>query len=367
MKTFTKNILLIIIIILFIYLIYYLYNKYILLNNLKNETIISNIGEPYLMEDLISPLTVTLTSDKPNKPGGLSYVKKYSNQLNVQMVHDYYKHTFNINLPEDTHIIFGAGTTMMIGAYYYALQKKEGRTISVNTNSDIFYLLHKKLTYPAKNVEWINKNFNSDLSVIVSPSNPLGIITEPKDIKSPYMLFDVVYDKYLFTGQHTPVNVSLYEEFKINKNISITLSLSKLGLAGVRFGFLLTRDKEIAEYCKEYVNTLSVRYPTANATIVRLAYYKYYSNNILSEKIYKIIKYRKEFFVKYAKKHNINIINNTQFIPYIYTDKSTDWWIKKFNVETRKGSDFNDTDNNSRFNLMISEDYWNEFERRFSK
>ena len=40
--------------------------------------------------------------------------------------------------------------------------------------------------------------------------------------------------------------------------------------------------------------------------------------------------------------------------------------MKNFNVETRKGSDFNDTNDNSRFNLMLSQDYWDEFMRRFS-
>ena len=59
-------------------------------------------------------------------------------------------------------------------------------------------------------------------------------------------------------------------------------------------------------------------------------------------------------------------VNNTFIVPFIYTDKSVDWWMQHFNVETRKGSDFNDSDANSRFNLMISENYWQEFIRRFT-
>ena len=49
----------------------------------------------------------------------------------------------------------------------------------------------------------------------------------------------------------------------------------------------------------------------------------------------------------------------------MYTDKSVEWWVSNFNVETRKGSDFNDTDNHSRFNLMLTEECWEEFMRRF--
>ena len=319
------------------------------------------------MENLLSPLNVTLTGDQLNMNGGLSYSKKYSNHLNVKLIRDYYKHLFNIDLPKDTHIIFGGGTTMMIAAYYYALQKKENKNILINTNNDIFYLLHQKLTYPIKNVKWTSKDYHSDLTVVVSPSNPLGLITEPKEIKSKYMLYDVVYDIYIFTGQYKSVNKKLYEEFSKNKNISITASLSKLGLAGTRFGYLLTRDEQIAKYCKEYVNTILLTYSASSATIVRTTYYKYFSDDTLFSKIYNIIKYRYDVFIKYAIKHNIKILNKTHNVPFIYTDKSADWWLKKFNIETTSGSHFNDTNNCSRINLMLSKENWDEFERRLIK
>ena len=180
------------------------------------------------------------------------------------------------------------------------------------------------------------------------------------------MLYDIVYDKLSFTGKDIPINIGLFEEFAINKNIFITTSFSKLGIAGVRFGFLITRDDQIAEYCNEYINIVSVRTPTASATIGRLCYYRYFKNKSFSINIYDIIQNRKKIFIKYADKHNIKIINNITNIPYIYTNKNTEWWLKNLNTETRKGSDFNDIDANSRFNLMISEDKWNEFIRRFT-
>jgi len=176
----------------------------------------------------------------------------------------------------------------------------------------------------------------------------------------------VVYDKFLFTGKDMTVNEELYEEFKKNKNIYITTSFSKLGLAGVRFGFLLTRDYEIAKYAEEYVKITSVRYPTAGATISRIGYYRWFHNKGWKKHIYDTIKERREFFYKKCEKHNIQILSKNDLVPYVYTDKSVQWWLKKFNVETRKGSDFNDTDDNSRFNLMISNEYWDEFVRRFS-
>jgi len=335
-------------------------------NKIQKETIMSNKGEPYLMEDMLSPLTITLTSDQPKENGGLSYLHNYTNDLNIKLVHDYYKDYLNIKLPSDTKIILGSAASMMIPAYYYALQKKENRNINVNTNEDIFYYPHKLATYAMKNVEWVNPNIKSDLSVIASPSNPLGALTNPKDIKSKYILYDVVYDVYLFTGKYESVNPELYKEFKNNKNISIVFSFSKFGLAGVRFGFLLTRDSDIAKYAEEYVNILSVNYSTSSATIARLAYYKYLHSKSRNQKIFNKLKYRREFFLKYAEKHNIQILNKTFMVPYIYTDKSSEWWLKTFNISTTSGEHANDTEKHSRFNLMLSEKYWNEFERRFT-
>lgn len=345
----------------------YILKKIKRLRELKNETINSSIGEPYLMEESISPYNVQLTNDIPNGNGGLSYLKINTNDLNLKLIHDTYENDLGMILPKDTQIIFGAGTTMMVGALYYALQKKLQEPIYVKTNSDVFYLLHKKITYPAKNVEWIDKNSQANLAVIVSPSNPLGIVTNPHEVREQYQLYDVVYDKSFFTGKNKSINENIYEEFKTNDKIYITSSFSKLGLAGARFGYLLTRDPEIAKYCKEYVNINSVRYPTAGATISRIAYYRYFCKKSWKDNIYNIITKRREFFYNNAERHGIKIYSKNNLVPYIYTDKSVKWWLEKFNVNTRKGSDFNDTDDNSRFNLMLTTEYWDEFERRFSK
>jgi aspartate/methionine/tyrosine aminotransferase len=141
---------------------------------------------------------------------------------------------------------------MLIAALYYALGKKLQKPITITTNTSVYYNLHEKISKLLKNIDWTN-DINADLSVIVSPSNPLGIITDPKEIKNKYMLYDVVYDKPIFTGKFETVNKELYKEFERNKCIFITTSFSKLGIPGVRCGFLFTRDKEIAKYCKEYV------------------------------------------------------------------------------------------------------------------
>lgn len=333
---------------------------------LSTQTIRTNIGEPYLMEDSISPLSVTLTSDRPNENGGLSYLKGNTHQKNIEMIHDTYKQ-YGIQLPKDTKIIFGAGTTVMVAALYYALQKKLNRPIVVTTNTNVFYTLHENITEIVPNVTWKTNTTQGDLAVIVSPSNPLGIVTSPTELREPYKLFDIVYDKNIFTGVHKSVNEEMYREFEHDDTIYITSSFSKFGLAGVRFGYLLTRDPLIAEYCIEYVNYTSVRYPTAAGTITRTAYYKYFRNQSWQDNIYNTLVYRREFFYRHSEKHGISILNknNKDYVPYIYTDKSVEWWKKKFNVCTRNGTDFNDTDEHSRFNLMISQDVWEEFERRF--
>ena len=334
-------------------------------SNIQNEIIISRIGEPYLMSDTITPYYCHLTPDYKGENGGLTYLHNETHDQNIQLIHDYYKDSFSKTLPSDTKIVFGGGTTMMIAATYYALNKKLNRPVDIKTNSKVCYVLHKKMTKVVPEMNWKETNMSADMNVIVSPSNPLGAVTHIKDVKEKYILYDVVYDKYIFTGKKHSVNESLYEEFAKNKNIFIACSFSKLGIAGVRFGFLLTRDEEIAYYAKEYVDIISVTYPTSNATIARLVYYDYFNKPSFEQYIYEKMESRKSFFIENAPKHNIKILNNDFLAPYIYTDKSMEWWIENFKVETRPGEDFDDTNDHSRFNLMISENYWNEFTRRF--
>jgi aspartate/methionine/tyrosine aminotransferase len=370
LKKISVFLLIFIAIIIISYLFFYIFNKIQRKEEIKKETIISSIGEPYFIENAISPLRVELTPDILGKNGGLSYLSNNTDKLNVQMINDLFKTEYNIVLPEDTQIVFGVGSTMMITALYYALEKKLQKNITVTTNSSVYYTLHEKLTKIIKNVEWVQPTEDGffshvDLAAIVSPSNPLGVITSPKQIQQPYVLYDLVYDKAQFTGVFKTVNPEVYEEFAKNKKIYITNSFSKVGIAGARCGFLLTRDKEIADYCKEYVEISCLKNSTSSLTICRAAFYKHYIHRDWHIKNNKIINKRRSEFIKMSKKHNIKIFNENTVIPFMYTDKSVDWWLKKFNVETRGGSDFNDTDDNSRFNLMIDEEYWSEFMKRF--
>jgi aspartate/methionine/tyrosine aminotransferase len=370
MKNYALFLFIIVLFVITIYIFLYTFNKTQRKEEIKKKTIVSSIAEPYFIEETISPLQIELTPDIPGENGGLSYFSDNTNELNIKMVHDMFKNDQNIILPQDTQIVFGSGATMMVIALYYALEKKLQKNISVTTNTTVFYTLHEKLANLLKNVEWVNPtkyetNAHVDLAVIVSPSNPLGIITSPKNVQNPYMLYDLVYDKPQFTGVFKTVNEDLFEEFAKNKNIFIATSFSKCGIPGARCGFLITRDKEIADYCREYVDTTCIKYSTASLTIGRIAFYKYFIYQEWHKKNYEVIKKRRLEFIQNSKKHNIKIFNGKTLVPFMYTDKSVEWWVSNFNVETRKGSDFNDTDNHSRFNLMLTEECWEEFMRRF--
>ena len=128
MKNLLKKIsfflLIFIAIIIISYLFFYIFNKIQRKEEIKKETIISSIGEPYFIENAISPLRVELTPDILGQNGGLSYLSDDTDKLNIQMIHDLFKTEYNIVLPADTQIIFGVGSTMMITALYYALEKK---------------------------------------------------------------------------------------------------------------------------------------------------------------------------------------------------------------------------------------------------
>jgi hypothetical protein len=54
-------------------------------------------------------------------------------------------------------------------------------------------------------------------------------------------------------------------------------------------------------------------------------------------------------------------------VPLIYTNKSSEWWIENFNIQTRDGHDFDDDNKNSRINLLLRDSEWNKFMKNFKK
>ena len=56
---------------------------------------------PTIIINTLKNININFTPDLPNKNGGLSYTTKYTNELNIKFIKDYYKNIMNYDISDD--------------------------------------------------------------------------------------------------------------------------------------------------------------------------------------------------------------------------------------------------------------------------
>lgn len=337
----------------------------------------ARLGDPYVISETIAPNTNTFNIDKPCVPSGLSYTNFATATRDEELIRTLYRDIHKIDIPEDTYILTSCGSTHLGAALIYAVQKKLDKGIVLTAPRSVTYGIYRKVSESMlRDTSWVDEEKTADLCVVVSPNNPDGyVFTESdflnlKDGGNPDMqiLSDLIYDSPLFTSTST-VNPWIWNYFKddsygMREKTFILSSFSKLGIAGVRYGFALVNDKEIADNMGEYIFNTVVVPPTAGAQLAYNNYNRYWKNIEWFQKLYKKLEKRRAQFGAVAPRNGITVLNFSNYAPYIYTDKSQEWWVENFNVKTRVGTDFNDTIEHSRISLMLLDREWDELIKR---
>ena len=153
------------------------------------------------------------------------------------------------------------------------------------------------------------------------------------------------------------VVINIYDQIDKNNNITLISSFSKIGIPGVHFGYLITSNKEIVKYINKYIDFNILAYPPALSIITQNIYYKYLSKIYFYNKIKKKIIYRKKKIINFLNSIQVKILNdhnNNDSFPFIYTNKSQIWWNINYNIITKCGYNFEDSNQNSRFDLLMS-------------
>ena len=341
-------------------------NNYCNLDNAENISLNARLGDPYFISEILEPLNTNLYADQPIKKGGLSYLNDNTIVRDKNVVKKLYKKIYGYTIPDDFEIIFGCGSTNLGAAYIYAVQKKLNKLITVSSPKKVTYGIYRNVANFSKNTQWIDQDPNADLYTIVSPDNPDGYIFSYDDVftftnnNNPYLLIDCIYDTRIFNDQSI-INTwafDLLKDSNLSNNIGILSSFSKLGIPGLRYGFMFIKDPELIEYINYYIFNIVVVPPSAGGQFAFKAWNIFWKHMEWHKFINKKLKKRFKQIYELAEQNNFNILNYTNYAPYIYTDKSTDWWLTNYNIITRKGSDFNDTDEHSRLSMFLYDCDW---------
>ncbi len=354
-----NKIIYIIFIIIFIIILFYFVNLNIL-NNKKNikkdkEWLNCYYADPIIFAEKIPRLKIE------QNESNITYMH-YTPERFKEKLKEYLHHIENKFNSQNLHFVFSpGGTTAAISACYYAIQSLEKRKITIKSCvKPPYYVLHKRLANYEKNSEWIDDiSKKTDVEVIVSPNNPTGELLKPT-FTSKYILLDSVYDKPIFSNKYNTLNPWKLELYK-NPYFCEVNSFSKYGYAGVRVGYLITSNKEIADLVTKYFE------------IKNLGLNAWAMANF--EKNIPVI------FNKQSKKDNYELIQKRhmqirKIIPnrFIYSNNNIPLILLKipaklfykYKIKIRPGEEFAISNNYSRINLMVSDDIWNNILKRIS-
>ena len=152
-----------------------------------------------------------------------------------------------------------------------------------------------------------------------------------------------------------------YEYFE-NDYICEVDSISKIGFAGIRFGFMITKNKKLAKFADEYLQNVALGQNLwSNKSFVMR--YDYITDRKLYKSIYKQLQKRHEQIREIIPSELI--ISNT-IVPYFFVAIPKNKF-DKIGVDTVAGEAFSTTNQYSRISMMLSNDDWNELLRRLIK
>lgn len=272
-------------------------------------------------------------------------------------------------VPASCFVIVGAGgSTQMIAAFYWAAaihHKRHSKSrkfkLKLNVQSSIpppYYALHQQICDTVQGCRWISwedSRRRMDLQVIVSPNNPNGTIQSPTitDPSRQFILLDFVYDTPQFTGGYETVN-PWTENYLENPDslFGMVGSLSKLGLAGLRVGFLITPNAELAANVVDYVqrtslgtNTWAMNFAISNLNALYLNMFWF------DKTIYDELQYRQAVLRQLIPNHLILSLTN---VPFLFLQLPPELFERQ-GIRVRNGASFGvDPLRYCRLQLMVS-------------
>ncbi|GMH31453.1 hypothetical protein Nepgr_033296 [Nepenthes gracilis] len=157
---------------------------------------------------------------------------------------------------DDRYIIVGTGSTQLFQAALYALSLPEGaEPVSVVSALPYYSFYLNVIDYMKSGLyKWAGdaESFNKEepyIELITSPNNPDGFMRQPKVNRSMGML---IHDFAYYWPQYAPITRAADHDLML-----FTISKSS-GHAGVRIGWALVKDKEVAKKMTKFIELSSI-------------------------------------------------------------------------------------------------------------
>lgn len=156
---------------------------------------------------------------------------------------------------EGRHIVVGTGSTQLFQAALYALSTGGTEPISIVSATPYYSFYRQVVEYMKSGLyKWVGdaSSFNENkpyIELITSPNNPDGFMRQPVVNRTGGML---VHDFAYYWPQYTPITSPADHDIML-----FTVSKST-GHAGMRIGWALVKDEEIAKRMTKFIELSSI-------------------------------------------------------------------------------------------------------------
>jgi aspartate/methionine/tyrosine aminotransferase len=306
----------------------------------------AGIGNPIIIAERFESTTVY-----QNTPNDILYTVNQPQDVQAAMKRylSLLDEEFDISLEI---VISPGGSTLAFAACLYAIQVLSEQTITVKSAlHPPYYTLHRNVTETLNGCKWVTRG-KTTVEVVTSPNNPNGELSKPTR-SSKYVILDSVYDKPQFSGIYRTLN-PWKREYEGTDCFCEVDSVSKIGLAGLRLGYILTRNKTLAVLANDYIETIYLGQNTwANRSF--FTRYNRLLNRSLYDQVYAQLQARHEAIRKVLPR---DLIQSNTRVPYIFMSIPA-FLFEHIDVRVSPGTDF-DTPGYSRLSIMISDRDWDE-------
>jgi len=314
------------------------------------QNINAGIGNPISIANRYSNISITQT------PEDLYYTATQVEEIQ-QMIKNYLKY-LDPNFDETLYVIASeGGSTQLIAAFIWSIYDIERTHVTVKSAvKPPFYTLHQEITRSLKECSWVSSG-KSTIEIVVSPNNPDGVLVQPSNT-SKYTLLDSVYDVPQFSGLWSSVNPWKYK-YRDKNNFCEVNSFSKIGFAGLRFGFAITSNKNLADRMQNYLAFDSLGLNTWTLKAFKSRY-----NDLFNDELYASI--YKENIDRYNEISNLipkRLIHSKSSVPFLFVRIPKEIF-DRLNITIRNGEEFNEYNTYTRISLMISNEDWIELIKR---
>lgn len=285
-------------------------------------------------------------------------------------------HQIGGNAPDwDPHVVFGNGSTQVLHGLLLTLAKRLRSSVGQDSHGDNhekpskraikiwyqkpYYMVMNELLEMDANFTYADDPKDAEIEIVISPNNPTGELVVAHCPNAQYTIYDRAYNWGLYCDS--------VDKPSVKETISIYTSSKLFGTGGLRIGWVLLQDAQLAEEVRATMFKLAIC-PSSPGM------------RFLSAILESLLGHGGQPFHKMIEQLRATLVKRHRFLesllPWVSNHDGPYAWLyhpeqsivdvmqNQYGVEVSPGSRFGLDDHYGRFSLICDETTWKRFVTR---